>query len=129
MESELSLLDKVVLEILENIDDTIFEEISDEVTEEELLLEVKAIKKKVIRELLMTIKYGNCPPNYKVDSVSKQCVRMSTAEVKLMHKLAKRGAKLFKKRGTGAKLLKDRRRAKSLAVGNRMHIYKHAKKK
>ena len=128
MESELSLLDEIVLDILEGIDSALFEDISDE-NESELLLEVKAIKKKVIRELLMTIKYGNCPPNYKVDSVSKQCVRMSTAEVKLMHKLAKRGAKLFKKRGTGAKLLKDRRRAKSLAVGNRMHIYKHAKKK
>ena len=129
MESELNLLDEIVLEILENIDDAIFENISDEVSEEELLLEVKAIKRKVIRSLLMTIKYQGCPDGYRVDPDSKQCVKMSTAEKKLMHKLAKRGAKLFKKRGTGAAIMKAKRRIKSLAVGNRMHLYKHAKKK
>ena len=124
-ELELSLLDEIALEILENVDSAILEEIQDET---ELLLEVRAIKKKVIRDLLLTIKYGNCPPNYKVDSETKTCVRMSTGEVKLLRKLAKKSARLFRKKGTGAKLLKDRRRAKSLAVGKRLHIYKPKKK-
>lgn len=122
---ELSLLDEIVLEILENVDSAILEEIEDE---EQLLLEIRAIKKKVIRSLLLTIKYQGCPENYRVDPDTKQCIRCSTAEVKLMRKLAKRSSKVFKKRGTGAKLLKDRRRMKSLAVGKRLHIYKPKKK-
>lgn len=125
---ELSLLDEIVLEILENVDSAILEEIEDDISEEQLLLEVRAIKKKVIRSLLLTIKYQGCPEGYRVDPETKQCIRMSIAEVKMLRKLAKRSSKLFKKRGTGVALLKKRRRLKSIAVGRRLHIYKPKKK-
>jgi hypothetical protein len=125
MDENLSLLDEIVLEILEGVDSALFEDIEDE---EQLLLEIKAIKKKVIRSLLLTLKYTGCPEGYRIDPETKQCIKMSTGEIKMLHKLAKRSAKLFKKRGTGVALLKNRRRAKSLLVGKRLHIY-HPKKK
>jgi hypothetical protein len=123
---DMSLLDQICIELLAeaDIDDMVLENLSDE----ELVFEAKAIKRKVIRDLTMTIKYGGCPPNYKVDSDTKQCVKMSTGEIKLLHKLAKRNAKSFRLKGTGAKLLKNKRRAKSLMVGNRLHLYKAKKK-
>lgn len=115
----LTLIDEVVLEQL-----VIYEDVSNE----EYLTEVRAIKQKVIRDLLLTIKFGKCPKDYKVDPETKTCVRMSTGEIKLFHKLAKRGAKKFAKKGTGAAMVKLRKRTKSLAMGERLHLYKHAKK-
>jgi len=90
---------------------------------EEFITEVKAVKQKVVRDLMLTVKYGQCPEGYKVDSKTKQCVKMSTAEKKLMHKIAKRAAKSFKSKGTAAKLIKKNKFDKSMTMRKRLGLF------
>jgi len=89
---------------------------------EEYITEMKAVKQKVIRDLMLTVKYGNCPKGYKVDTNTKQCVKMTTAEQKLYHKLANHAAKTFKAKGTAAKMIKQRKYDKSMTVRERLNL-------
>jgi len=91
---------------------------------EEYITEMKAVKQKVIRDLMLTVKYGNCPNGYKVDPNTKQCIKMTTAEQKLYHKLAKHAAKTFKSKGTAAKIIKQRKYNKSMTIRDRLNLDK-----
>ena len=123
-------LDQIVLDytfpVFENLTER---EILYVLESEEYVTEVKAIKQKVIRDLMLTLKFGNCPDGFRVDSNTKQCVKMSTAEQRLMHKLAKRSAKLFKKKGTAAQAIKERKYNKSMIMRDRLHLKDYSSKK
>lgn len=121
--SQLSTLDEIVLDYVAPIFENLTEDQILMVLEsQEYITEEKAIKKKVIRDLLLTIRYGNCKPGFRVDSATKQCVKMSTAEQVMLHKLAKRSAKMFKHKGTAAQAIKSRKYAKSMVVRDRLHL-------
>lgn len=118
-------LDNVIIEHFEPFFDTLTEDQLLFVLEsEEYITEEKAVKQKVIRDLMLTIRYGSCKPGFKVDSKTKQCVKMSTAEQKLYHKLAKHSAKMFKKQGTAAQAIKSRKYAKSMGMRKRLGLSK-----
>jgi hypothetical protein len=123
-------LDELVLEHFEPFFDTLTEDQLLFVLEsEEYITEERAVKQKVVRELMLTIRYGKCKPGFKVDSATKQCVRMSTAEQKLYHKLAKHSAKMFKKQGTAAQAIKSRKYAKSMTMRQRLGLKDVSSKK
>lgn len=118
-------LDEIVLDhvlpIFENLTE---EQIMLVLESDEYITEVRAVKEKVIRDLMLTIKFGGCPQGFRVDSDSKQCVKMSTAEQKMLHKLGKHSAKLFRSKGTAAQAIKTRKFAKSMTMRERLNLSK-----
>ena len=117
------IIDEIILDYLYPVFENLTDSQIDQVLEsEEYIAEVKAIKQKVIRDLMLTIRYGKCPSGYKVDGNTKQCVKMTTAEQKLFHKIAKRSAKTFRSKGTGAKVVKQRKFDKSMTMRERLNL-------
>ncbi|MBC8427561.1 MAG: hypothetical protein H8D97_01580 [Proteobacteria bacterium] len=87
----------------------------------ELVEEVRATKKKVVRGSKVVVKM-KCPKGFKLNRQTNNCERMSAAETKIRSKASLRGAKVRAKNTFGSEqALKQRK--KSVKLGTNKGIY------